>query len=153
MKSNVKSIPDGFNTVNTFLIVDGADQLIQFMVKGLGGKQTYMLRSEDNRVWHASVQIGTSTIMISDTMEGMEPRTAMIYLYVDDADALHKKAVQAGGEQTREVKDEFYGDRAGCVKDRWGNEWWIATQVEDPSEEELRNRAEKVAEQQKQETH
>jgi PhnB protein len=65
-----------------------------------------------------------------------------IYLYVKDADATYKRALQAGATSLMEPADQFYGDRSAGVKDPVGNYWWIATHKEDLSSEELRKRAE-----------
>lgn len=35
------------------------------------------------------------------------------------------------------MKDEFYGDRVGAVKDTDGNQYWISTHVKDMSNDEL----------------
>jgi len=66
----------------------------------------------------------------------------MLYVYVEDVDAVYKLALRAGAKSVRELKDEFYGDRAGGVEDPVGNQWWIATHKEDVSPEELRRRME-----------
>ncbi|HXR20702.1 MAG TPA: hypothetical protein VN757_12310 [Steroidobacteraceae bacterium] len=39
-----------------------------------------------------------------------------------------------------EPNDQLYGDRHGAVKDPGGNTWWIATHIEDVSEQELARR-------------
>ncbi len=65
----------------------------------------------------------------------------MIHLYVEDADATYRTAVEAGGVSLREPADQFYGDRSGAVKDAFGNQWWIATHKEDLSPEEIATRA------------
>ena len=70
---------------------------------------------------------------------------AMIHLYVDDCDAVHERAVAAGGTSVREPEDQFYGDRSAGVRDSAGNLWWIATHVEDVPEEELAKRIEKFS--------
>ena len=31
----------------------------------------------------------------------------------------------------RAPQDEFYGDRSAGIRDRWNNQWWIATHIED----------------------
>ncbi|MEI9917513.1 MAG: VOC family protein [Bacteroidota bacterium] len=138
---NVKAVPDGFGTVTPYLVVDGADELIQFIEKGLNGKTVFIMRRDDNKVSHATVRIGNSMIMISDTMHDMKPELAMLYLYVEDADAIFKSAIDAHAEEVQPMKDQFYGDRTGAVKDRWGNKWWIATQREKVEGEELEQRA------------
>ncbi len=65
----------------------------------------------------------------------------MIYLYVEDTDAAYQRALKAGATSVMEPADQFYGDRNGAVKDASGNEWWIATHVEDVSPEEMEKRA------------
>jgi len=84
--------------------------------------------------------------MVSDATEQYQAGASRLYLYVDDVDATHKKAMNAKGTSIREPTDEFYGDRSSGVKDRWGNEWWIATHVEDVDEEEMEKRAKKFSE-------
>jgi uncharacterized glyoxalase superfamily protein PhnB len=56
---------------------------------------------------------------------------AFLYLYVEDADATYRRAVQAGAQSLEEPSDMPYGDRRGMVQDRWGNVWQIATRKEE----------------------
>jgi PhnB protein len=65
-----------------------------------------------------------------------------IYLYVNDADAVYKRALQAGATSQMAPANQFYGDRHGGVMDPVGNLWWIATHVEDVPPEEVARRAE-----------
>jgi uncharacterized glyoxalase superfamily protein PhnB len=138
---SVRAVPDGFHTVTPYLIVDGAAALIEFIRSAFDGRLTFITKTEENRVMHATMTIGDSTIMISDTMEGMEAKVAMLYLYLENVDNVFKKAIDAKATSLREPKDEFYGDRAGCVQDKWGNVWWISTHIEDVSPDELDRRA------------
>ncbi len=64
----------------------------------------------------------------------------MINLYVPDTDALYHSALAAGATSIREPADQFYGDRSGGVRDVCGNEWWMATHIEDVSQEEMERR-------------
>jgi PhnB protein len=66
---------------------------------------------------------------------------AMLYMYVEDVDAVYRKAIAAGGESIIEPVDQFYGDRVGAVRDLTGNQWWIATHKEEMSSEEMTRRA------------
>jgi PhnB protein len=146
---SVPPVPEGFETVTPYLVVPNAANLIEFIENAFGGSVSFISKMDDNKIMHATVSIGTSTIMISDTMEGMEPQTAMLYLYLEDADKVFKKAIDAKATSIREMQTEFYGDRAGAVKDEWGNTWWIATHVEDVDPEELDRRMKDVLRQQK----
>lgn len=138
--TTVNPIPEGYHTVTPFLVVDGAAKLMDFISKAFNGEVTSEMRGDNNRIRHATMKIGDSTIMISDTMENFPPMPAMLYLYVDDVDKTYRRAVEAKGESLREPIDEFYGDRSAGVKDAWGNQWWVATHIEDVSHEELEKR-------------
>ena len=145
-RKSVRAVPEGFHTVTPYLVADEAEQLIDFIKNAFNGKLTFIFKDTNNRVLHATVEIGNSIIMISDTMEGTPAQTSMLYLYLEDADAVYNKAIQANATSVRELKTEFYGDRAGAVKDEWGNTWWIATHVEDVDDDELRERSKKINE-------
>lgn len=139
-KQQVKGLPEGFHTVTPFLVADGASELLDFIVKAFNGEVLFNMKMDDGKVMHATAKIGDSLIMVADTMDNMEPVTGMLYLYVDDVDATYQQALRANSTTIREPKDEFYGDRSGGVRDKWGNQWWIATKQEDVSMEELEKR-------------
>ena len=136
----VRAIPEGFHSVTPFLVVDEASKLISFTKKAFDGKMTSIFNMDDGKVMHATVRIGDSEIMIADSMDQFPAGVAKLYLYVEDVDATYKQATNAGGESLREPTDEFYGDRSAGVKDAWGNEWWIATHIEDVGAEEMKKR-------------
>jgi uncharacterized glyoxalase superfamily protein PhnB len=143
---SVKAIPEGMHTVTPFMIVDGANELIRFIEQSFDGKTTSIMKTQDGKVMHASVQIGDSQVMVTDATEKYPAGSSRLYLYVDDVDATYEKAIKAKGTSLREPTDEFYGDRSSGVKDAWGNEWWIATHVEDVDDEEMEKRAAKFSE-------
>jgi len=135
---SVKVIPDGFHSVTPFLIAKGATDLIDFITNAFDGRVTSIMNGDNNIVIHATVQIGNSNIMIADEMENMSAMSGLLYIYVKDVDSVYRNAIDAGGVSIHEPKDEFYGDRSAGVKDTWGNQWWIATHIEDLSDKELK---------------
>ena len=64
----------------------------------------------------------------------------MLYVYTEDIDTAYSRALKAGGESIAQPENQFYGDRSAGVKDSQGNIWYIATRVENLSEDELRER-------------
>ena len=71
----------------------------------------------DGSVGHAEVRIDDSVIMMGDAREEMwNAMPSSIYLYVEDCDAVYKRALEAGATSLMEPKDQFYGDRSGGVK-------------------------------------
>lgn len=133
-------IPEGFHTVTPFLMVDNASGFIDFVQNAFGGKVTYKMKSDDGKVMHATVKVGDSTLMISDPTERYGPVTSMLHLYVNDVDTVYQRALKANATAIRQPTDEFYGDRSAGVKDQWGNQWWIATHIEDVSDAEMKKR-------------
>jgi uncharacterized glyoxalase superfamily protein PhnB len=72
------------------------------------------------------LSIGDSIVMISDT-GAREAKSAFLYVYVADADATYRRAIQAGAKSIEEPANVPYGDRRAMVEDPWGNTWQIAT--------------------------
>lgn len=137
----VKPIPDNYNTISVYLIVDGAEKLITFMTQAFGGSVIEKMQGPDGRIAHAEVRIGNSVVMLSEARPEWPAQPTMLYIYVNDTDSTFSKAMAAGGISIMEPADQFYGDRNGLVKDMCGNQWCIATHVEDVSPEEMRRRA------------
>ena len=142
MPSQTKSIPEGYHTVTPHLIVQGAPKLLDFLKQAFDAKEKYSLTGPDGAIMHAEVKIGDSIVMIGEAMGEWKAMPASIALYTDNADALYKRALEAGATPIREPADQFYGDRSGGVKDPAGNHWWIATHIEDVPPDELKKRAE-----------
>ncbi len=119
----VKPIPDGFHSVTPYLIVEGVPGLIDFLKAAFDAKEIHRTDLPDGRVMHAQLQIGDSMVMMGEAMEGLPAKPASLYLYVHDADAVYKRALEAGAESLMEPADQFYGDRNAGVKDPTGNTW------------------------------
>ncbi len=145
----VKPIPEGYHSVTPYLIVQGAAQLIDFMKEALGAEETFRMPTPSGAIGHAEVKIGDSMVMLADA-SGAEnpPMPAMLHVYVEDVDAKYRRALQAGATSVREPADQFYGDRSAGVKDKFGNQWWLATHVEDVPPEEMAKRAQAAMSQQ-----
>jgi PhnB protein len=136
----VKPIPEGYNNVIPFLICKDAQKVIEFAQKTFGATVDDIAKSPDGYVMHASIHIRDSAIMLSDGSEKFPVTSTMMYIYVDNVDEVYKKGLAAGGESLREPTDEFYGDRSCGLKDVSGNQWWVASHVEDVSDEEMAKR-------------
>ena len=141
----VKPIPEGYHTVTPYLTVADAAAQIDFLKKAFGATETYSHTDDKGRVSHAEVRIGTSMVMIGQAREQWTPRPAQFYLYVEDVDAVYKRAVAAGGKSMQQPADQAYGDRTGGVEDSQGNYWWVGTHIEDVSPEEIQRRYQKQA--------
>jgi uncharacterized glyoxalase superfamily protein PhnB len=138
----VKPIPEGYHTVTPYLTIQGAAKLIDFLKRAFEAQETERITQPDGAIGHAEVRIGDSVVMMTDAGGERKPMPSGIYLYVNDTDAVYKRALQAGATSLMEPADQFYGDRSAGVQDPCGNQWWIATHKEDVPPEELKKRAE-----------
>jgi uncharacterized glyoxalase superfamily protein PhnB len=146
-----KPIPEGFHALTPTLVFKDSRRAIAFYQKALGAKELMSMPGPDGKgVMHAELKVGDSIIMMSDERPGMPCRSAEtlgnspvnFFVYVADADAGFKKAVEAGGIQEMPVQDMFWGDRAGSFKDPFGYSWMIATHKKDMTPEEIAQGAE-----------
>jgi PhnB protein len=142
-------IPEGYHTVTPYLAVDDATEAIEYYTKAFGAKERVRMETPDGKIGHAELEIGDSLVMLSDPFPQASTKTpnelggtsVSVFMYVEDVDAVVKRAVDAGATVTMEVDDQFWGDRFGSVKDPFGHLWSIATHVEDVPPEEMAERA------------
>ena len=132
----VSFIPEGYKTVTPYLAVRNVEKLIAFIETVFGGKEVLRMNGAGGKVSHAEMMIGDSRIMMGEAIDDGKIMPAMLNVYAPDCDAVYKKALAAGGKSSREPEDQFYGDRNAGVMDPFGNHWFIATHIEDVSEEE-----------------
>lgn len=141
----VQKKPEGYSNVTPYLTVTDAGKLIDFLTEVFGAKEKVRMPGPGGTVAHAEVEIGDSVVMMGTNPNDLFP--AMLYVYVDDADATYRKALAAGATSHEEPNDTFYGDRRAEVRDPWGNRWSIATHIEDVSEEEMDRRMKEMMQQ------
>ena len=141
MKS--QPIPIGFHALTPYFVVQGVPRLIDFLKRAFEAVETRRSEMPDGTVMNAELRIGDSMVMLGEAPKGgtsLKKMSAMLYLYVIDADLVYERAIKAGGKMIREPADQVYGDRVGALEDPFGNQWWIATRIEDVSDEELSRR-------------
>lgn len=152
MEGKVRAIPEGFNTLSPHIMVRDASRAIEFYKKAFGAEEIFRMPGPDGKsVMHAELKFGNSRMMIGEEMPGMEcgsasPQTAgrttaVLHLYVEDADALFDRAVKAGATPTMPTTDMFWGDRYGQVRDPFGHIWSIATHKHDLTPEQIQKNA------------
>lgn len=121
------NIREGFTTVTPYVRVRDKG-LFDFLVQVFEAEETGINRGPAGGL-HREVRLGNSMLMIGEG--GQESvthvRPAAFHVYVKDADATFARALAAGGESMGEPEDRPYGERAGFVKDPFGNHWYIAT--------------------------
>lgn len=150
MTSKATKVPEGFHTATPYLIFKDAAKAIEFYKKAFGATELERIADPDGNIRHAEFKIGDSPFMMTqETAEypdWLSPESrggtpVHFYLYVEDCDALFNQAIAAGAKELLPMKDQFYGDRSGGVTDPFGHVWYVATRIENVSEEEIMRRA------------
>jgi PhnB protein len=88
-KQAISPVPEGYHTVNPWVIPKEASEFIEFLKKVFNAKETEEARTPDSDglLIHAEVTIGDSTIMIFDSKPDWPATPSFLQVYVQDADA------------------------------------------------------------------
>lgn len=121
-------IPENYNTVMPYLILENANGFLQFTKKLFNAKELQLVLNEDKSVMHAEIRIGDSTIMIGQSGGQWKPQPAGLYVHVDDCDNSYQNALALGAQSVMEPSDQKYGRAAG-VNDPFGNTWWLTSEL------------------------
>jgi PhnB protein len=136
------------NQATPFLWIKNTAEAIEFYKKAFDAVENYRLTEPGGKVAHAEITIGGAKISLAGEYpeygilgpETIGNTTVGIQLQVDDADKLFQQAIAAGATIVNPMTDQFYGDRAGSVKDPFGHYWMIYTTIEIVNPEEMQKR-------------
>jgi len=140
MKTNPQPVPSGYQSLIPYFAVVDAAGLLEFVKAAFDAVPGETIRGPEGAIRHAEARIGDSVLMIGQSAAS-RPNTT--YMYVPDVDATYRRAMSTPGaaKSLREPTSEWYGDRSAGLEDAWGNQWWLATHLEDMSVEEMERRA------------
>jgi len=146
-------VPHGMSAVTPALAVRDAAAAMDWYRDVFEAVEADRLVGEDGKVAHGELRIGGTLVMLGEESPGWKTfgpatlggTTVRLHLYVDDVDAVFPRALEAGAEELIPLADQFYGDRAGRLRDPFGHEWIVATRVEDLTSEEIQARFERLS--------
>ncbi len=148
-RPEVQPIPEGYEGLTPYLTVRDAAAALEFYGEAFGAEELFRMEGPPGKIGHAEMRIGEGRFMLADEMEAWGNRSpeslggtgTSLMMYVEDADAVFQRAIEAGATEVTPVQDHFYGDRSGMVEDPFGHRWTISTHVEDVPPDELDRRA------------
>jgi PhnB protein len=109
----------GYATVSVRLVVPDLEQQVEFL-RAVFGADGDVVPGRP-----VELRIGDSTVMVTEA--GVrDAASAVLYVYVDDADAAYERAMAAGALTMEAPIDTPYGDRRCMVGDKTGNIYQIA---------------------------
>ena len=131
-----------------YLCVRNTAQAIDFYTRAFGASEKLRLTEPSGRIGHAELDFGAATLMLCDEFPELgvtapKPETGTpvtIHLHVDNADEVIRRAIEAGATMEVAPKDEFYGERSGCIRDPFGHRWNIGHQIEEVDAAEMQRR-------------
>ncbi|HPR58953.1 MAG TPA: VOC family protein [Bacteroidales bacterium] len=122
--------PNGFGTVNGYLFVNNPVELIDFLKKAFFAEEiNRSLNPENGEIGNVILKIGDSCFMISQAREQFLNMRTAFYLFVDDVEEIHQRAVVYGAKVEFEPTDMPYEDRQSGIIDPSGNYWWISKRL------------------------
>lgn len=121
-------IASGHQPLMPYLILKNAEGFIDFTQKVFGAKEIFKSYREDGskQIMHAEVQINGCNIMFADVTEDFGVANSNLFIYVDNADATFKIALENGATIVNNLADQDYG-RSGGLADPFGNVWWVTS--------------------------
>jgi uncharacterized glyoxalase superfamily protein PhnB len=139
-------VPEGSQTLTPQLIVKDAKKTAQFLVDVFGGEKLAEYPGPDGKsIMWAVVKVGESRILLADASPRAKATTANLFVYVPDVDGTVAKAKDRGATELSPAADMFWGDRWALLADADGNQWQVATHVEDLTPAEIGERMKKMA--------
>jgi len=130
--------------IQPYLFFDGrAEEAIDFYRRALGAEVTMLMRFKEmpdpqpgsippgaeDRVMHASIQIGEATVLVSDGQcqgQASFQGFALSLTAADDAEAKRLfAALSDGGQVQMPLGKTFFSSQFGMVADRFGVSWMV----------------------------
>ena len=118
-----------YRTVTPYLCVADADAELTFLTNAFGASQTELVRTDAGAIMHAELRIGDSLVMLGQANDTFRPKSAALYLWVDDVDATYARALAAGASSESAPEDKPYGHRNAGVVDTNDITLWIGAPV------------------------
>ena len=129
MKGEMKmtaNVPEGYNTINPFIVTRDALKFIEFLEKVFGAKEVKEAHTldSDGLLLHAELKIGNSILMVADTKADWPFTPSLLQIYVEEVEKTLKHAEELGARIVTQPT-EFYGDLFSRFVDPWHNLWWV----------------------------
>lgn len=121
--------PESYNSVSPYLVVNGAQATIDFLVTVFGASQLRIIPGDDGKLTHGEVRIDDTVVMLADAIEGWPAVPAHVHIYVADVDATYARALKAGATSVQEPVQKDDPDKRGGVREAGGTTWWIGQQT------------------------
>ena len=123
--------------ISPYLICADAEAEIDFLGRAFGFREVLRATNPEGELMHAELRLGDRSVMLGGGGERSDAtQRVLVHMYVDDVDALYRRAVDAGAKPMNEPEDKREGDRRGDLRDPEGFWWSLSQHVRDVPPEE-----------------
>ena len=139
-RAPVRAVPEDYGSVTPYVVSGDAVGLLDWMVEVFDAVDRGRMLLPDGSVGHGEVLIGNRVVNVISRQPGWPVAPAFLSAYVEDADAVHARALAAGATEATPAVVTAWGDRTSRVLDPFGNLWWLQSHVEDVPPDEMTRR-------------
>jgi PhnB protein len=136
-------------SIMPFMFNDDPQAAFELYRKIFGAREVHRVTQPNGKPSHIQMAIGDTHVMLDDataphaaeyrakgfagTPRDFGGTPLHLYIYVADADAAFKRAIDSGAKVIDPMDDKHWGDRCGGVQDPFGHIWYIATPLKGAS--------------------
>jgi uncharacterized glyoxalase superfamily protein PhnB len=116
-------------SITPYLLYEDVPAALDWLAQAFGLRETLRYAGDDGVVSHAEMQLGDAVVMLGHpgpeyrNPKHLGHRTQLLVVDVEDADAHHRRAAEAGATIVEEPGDKPYGVRAYRAEDPEGHQW------------------------------
>ena len=118
-------IPKEYLPVMPYLILNEAEAFRKFAKTVFGATEQLIVPGEGDRgIMHGELRIHDAVVMFAQAGDMWKEKSAGMFIFVDDVDAVYKRAIDESATSLYAPMTQEYGYTAG-FEDPFGNQWWI----------------------------
>ena len=137
--------PEGIQSLVPYIFVKGIPEYLKFIQTAFGVEVITETKNDEDLTFYATLKFD-DTIFFAQEPDGDQATSSTLYLYVPDLNAAYKRAVDAGAISIAEPKEQYHGDSLAILKDKWGNQWFLAYASVILNDDQVRERRQKAGE-------
>jgi uncharacterized glyoxalase superfamily protein PhnB len=143
----MKPTPPGWPRISAAVTYQDPVKAIEWLQKAFGFELRLKVEGDEGRIEHSELVYGEGVIMVSSGKPDREYRksprelgganTQSMMVYVDDVEAHHTRAKEAGAKiltppETHDYGDDYWSDRGYEAEDLDGHHWWFMQRLRSP---------------------
>ena len=143
-----KSIPANSSVIIPMLVCKNVASQIEFCKKVFPAVELGHRPGPDGNIAHSLLTIHGEMFILEAEWPSLASRapkkdgssSVVMFVYVEDVDAVVERALAAGAELLLPLKNQFWGDRTARIMDPEGHVWTVASRIEETTAPEREQR-------------